>query len=715
MRPRSVLLRLGVATVFGAVGLAAISAGSAGAAGPGTSSVLSGTAAPPAALGTPTVGSVPPAASIQFDVALNLRDAAGADALVREVSTPGSAQYRQYLTPAQWEARFSPTAAQVSAVTSWLSQEGFAVGTVSPDRLRVAVTGTAAQVEQAFSTSLSYHVVDHRTVRLVDTSLSVPSSIAALVAGAPGLNQDVATPAATWSTATASSGAPASTPSSTPTTPGTTAAPAQGGGPSPYPPPPGFKPAPPCGKYYNQKYDTKVPPYDSYPYPLPYETCGYLPGQFRSAYGVAAQVTAGQSGQGETVAIVDAYASPTLLSDVQTYDETADPTHPLSSSQFSTLYPSSYDEPTLCTASGWYTEQTIDVTAVHAMAPGAHILYAASPNCLNTLTDTVGTVVDGHLANVVTDSWGYTGGDLLLGPATRLPMQDILLMADGTGVSVLFSSGDDGDNFPVLGVTAPDYPASSPYDTAVGGTTLQIGASGQRIGELGWSTYHSYLCTKVLFGTLGCTKTTKDTWLPLLFDGGAGGGTSYNYAQPWYQTGIVPSSMSHENAPVVGPTPMRVVPDFAMDADPSTGLRIGQTQTFPNGVYWATSRWGGTSVASPLLAGVVALADQAAGASLGFLNPALYKLDTTHPSAIYDVVPGGKQGEERVTYANRFDATTGLLYSTRIITYEGTETYCNGATNCATRKNTLVTQPGYDNMTGLGTPGKNFVSALAKL
>lgn len=710
MRPRSAVLRLGAAAMFFTIGLATV-AGSAGAA---TRSVLIGSASP-AAASTPSTGSVPGTTIIRFEVALNVRDAAGAAALVRAISTPGSPQFRQYLTPAQWEARFSPTSAQVSAVTSWLTREGFVVGSVSPDLLRIDVTATAAQIEQAFSTSMSYHVVDHRSVRLADRNLSVPSAIASLVAAVPGINENVATPALSWGTATGPGTAMAGATAPT-TVPNDDNVPAvKGGGPSPFPPPSGFKPAPPCGTYYNQKHDTSVPQYDSYPYPLPYETCGYLPGQFRSAYGVAAQVTAGQSGEGQTVAIVDAYASPTLLSDVQKYYETADPSHPLDASQFSALYPSMYNHASLCTASGWYPEQALDVTAVHAMAPGADILFAAAPNCFFGLTDTVGKVVDDHLADVVTDSWGVTGGDLLESAATRKPMSDILMMADSTGVSVLFSSGDDGDNFPVFGVTAPDYPASSPYDTAVGGTSLQIGAKGQRIGELGWSTYKSYLCTSLLVGTLGCSKTNQNTWLPLLFDGGSGGGTSYDYAQPWYQAGIVPSSMSEENAPILGPVPMRVVPDFAMDADPSTGLRMGFTQSFPDGTYWAITRYGGTSLASPLLAGVVALADQAAGTALGFLNPSLYKIDTSHPSAIDDIAPGGLQGQERVDYANLFDATTGLLYQTRIITYEGTETYCNGATNCATRPNTLVTEAGYDNMTGLGTPGKNFVSVLAKM
>lgn len=710
---RSALCRLAAAAVFAAAGLAAVGVvgvGTAGAATGAGTSVLNGTASPAAAR-TPSTTGVAGTTPIRFEVSLNLRDAAGAQALAQDVSTPGGPLYHRYLSPAQWEARFSPTQAQVGQVTTWLHEEGFTVGSVSPDRLRIEVEGTAAQVEQAFSTSLSYHVVAGHTLRLADRNLSVPTSLSSIVSGAPGISQTYATP-------DFSSGAPNPSPTTTAPTPPVsgTAGAVAGNGPSPYPPPSGFRPAPPCGTYYGQKLDTVNPPYgNGYGYPLPYQVCGYLPAQFRSAYGVAGQVAVGMSGQGVTVAITDAYASPTLLADVQHFYRTEDPSSPLRASQFTALYPSFYDHASLCAASSWYTEQTIDVTAVHAIAPGAHLLYVAAPNCVNGLFDAVAEVVDHHLAQVVTDSWGDSGGDLLDPPATRASFDNVLLMAAGTGVSVLFASGDGGDEFSTLGVTAADYPPSSPYATAVGGTTLQVGAAGQRLGELGWSTYHSFLCTRTLFGVLpGCSNATIKTWLPLTFDGGSGGGTSYSYAQPWYQVGIVPASMSTENAPLVGPTPMRVEPDISMDADPSTGILMGQTQTFPDGVHYRTTRYGGTSLASPLLAGMIALADQASGTSLGFLNPLLYKLSTADPSAVDDVVPGGNQAQSRVDYANLVDPSNGYLVSTRVITYEGTETYCNGAGNCASRPNTLVTAPGYDNMTGLGSPGNGFVTALAR-
>ena len=191
MKRRSTLLMVSATTVCGTLGLTA-SAARAGASTASTS-VVNGTASPVAAK-TPTTGSVPGATPISFDISLNVRDAAGAQALAEAVSTPGSPRYRDYLTPAQWDAQYSPTSAQVTQVTTWLGQEGFQVGTVSPDRLRIDVTGTAARVEQAFSTTLSYHLVEGRTVRLVDSNLTIPSSLTGIVSGAPGLNETVATP-----------------------------------------------------------------------------------------------------------------------------------------------------------------------------------------------------------------------------------------------------------------------------------------------------------------------------------------------------------------------------------------------------------------------------------------------------------------------------------------------------------------------------------------
>ena len=159
-----------------------------------------------------------------------------------------------------------------------------------------------------------------------------------------------------------------------------------------------------------------------------------------------------------------------------------------------------------------------------------------------------------------------------------------------------------------------------------------------------------------------------------------------------------------------GSTAMRVEPDISMEADPATGMLEGETQTFPDGTYYDTYRIGGTSVASPLFAGVMAIADQSAGRPLGFVNPALYEL---RGSALDDILPT-HQDMSRADYIDGIDTDQGLEYQTRIIDYEGEEQYCDPKTDaCSTRSVALHTAPGYDNMTGLGSPGPSFVPALS--
>ncbi|MFZ0043493.1 MAG: S8 family serine peptidase, partial [Solirubrobacteraceae bacterium] len=294
----------------------------------------------------------------------------------------------------------------------------------------------------------------------------------------------------------------------------------------------------------------------------------------------------------------------------------------------------------------------------------------------------------------------------------RAIYDEMLTMAAGEGMSVLFSSGDWEDNYTLTGVTSPTFPASSPYATGIGGTTLAIGSDASRLNEYGWSTARSFLCNAAYVAAGGCTASQEGKWLPidLALDGGSGGGTSSVYPQPSYQAGVVPTSLSEAHSS----TPMRVEPDISMDADPATGMLVGETQTFPDGTYYDTYRIGGTSVASPLMAGVVARADQTAGRALGFLNPALYSL-SGNSNAIYDVLPAGKLDQSRADFANQVDASDGYLYTTRIIDYEGLEQYCatTAASSCTTQQLTQHVTQGYDNMTGLGAPNSGFVTAIA--
>jgi subtilase family serine protease len=642
----------------------------------------------PAAARTPAAGAVSGASRVSFEVDLRLRDAAGAQRFATSVATPGSADYHRYLTPAQWEARFSPSATAVREVVAYLRSSGFSVGSITADRMSIAVSGSASLVERVFGTSLSYHKVDGHRLRLADRNLSVPSGLAHVISGIVGVSQTLAHPDDTTGAAGSSSSSPSDQPA-------------------------GFRVAPPCGHYFGQKVDTTLPQYAGYPADPSWAVCGYTGPQFRAAYGL----TGPDNGAGVTVAIVDAYASPTLYQDAHQFAAINDPSNPLEPTQFSELLASKFSQAQVCDPPGWYGEQTLDVEAVHNTAPGAKILFAGAESCYTQpLNAMLHRIVDGHLANVITNSYGDLAGDLLDSFEDRQSTDEILLMAAGTGVSVMFSSGDSGDDFTSVGLSVPDYPASSPWATAVGGTTLEIGERGVRQAEYGWSTARSFLCNDTFITLGGCTESQRGTWLPidLSLDGGSGGGTSYVYPQPDYQAGVVPTSLSEANSQYVGPQPMRVEPDISMEADPATGMLVGETQTFPDGTYYDQYRIGGTSVASPLLAGVVARAIEAAGHPLGFLNPLLYRLyRNSHDNVFYDIGPV-TQDMSRSDYANSIDPSNGFLFSTRIVDYEGQEQFCNPITNeCSTQNVSLNTAPGYDNMTGLGSPGSGFVAGLS--
>lgn len=159
----------------------------------------------------------------------------------------------------------------------------------------------------------------------------------------------------------------------------------------------------------------------------------------------------------------------------------------------------------------------------------------------------------------------------------------------------------------------------------------------------------------------------------------------------------------------------RVEPDIPMDGDSGTGMLVGLTQTFPNGTYYSHLPEGGTSLATSLLAGMLADADQAAHHSLGFVNPLLYRFDaspTDASAAYYDVIPPARRLVELFpAYWSNLNSSAGTLLYNGTFAFEGAEQFC-GAT-CSSRLVTLATTPGFDSMTGIGTPGVGLVPALA--
>jgi subtilase family serine protease len=626
------------------------------------------------------VANADPAGKLTFRVYLNLRGQAAAEAAAQAISTPGTSSYRQYLSTSAVRRQYAPSASSVSAVRSWLGSAGFSLGDVPDNNLFVEATGTVDQAQKAFSVSLGRYKVSGMTLRAAAQDLSVPAALGSTVAGVIGVDQSLAL------LRPQHIGAGDETAASTTASAAKTNAAKTSATPSVVPPPDGFRNGRPCSTYWAQQKDTTDPAFGGgFPNPLPYAPCGYKPGQIRDAYGLSPVTAKGLDGRGTTVAIVDAFASPTLYQDAAEYARRNDPAHPLKPSQFSQIvFPTNpvLEPPDQCDAAGWYGEQTLDVEAVHATAPGAHILYVGGSDCLDiSLDKALNLIVSRNLAQIVSNSYGDAGEDI---PASEVKLfQSIALQAVLQGIGLYFSSGDSGDEAANLGTPSADFSASSPWVTAVGGTSLGISASGRRVVDTGWETGKSVL--------------TSGAWAPAApgaYLYGSGGGTSRLFREPFYQRGVVPDALAKQNQ--TGNQRGRVVPDISMLGDPSTGFLVGQTQTFPDGVAYGEFRIGGTSLSSPLFAGLMAVADQAVGVRHGFINPTLY-LVTSRTGAIKDI-KHENNAVVRVDYANGLDAADGIIRSVRSLDFTGL---------------TIHTTPGYDNVTGLGEPaGALFLLAI---
>lgn len=444
----------------------------------------------------------------------------------------------------------------------------------------------------------------------------------------------------------------------------------------------------PCSAYYGQKMATNKPM--AYGRTEPYAVCGYAPDQYQSAYGETGLLSRGIDGRGVTVAITDAYAAPTILRDAQRYSRVhGQPV--FTPGQFSQVVPpaAGYNQLKACGPQGWYGEETLDVEAVHAMAPGAKVVYVGAKNCGQGLDMAWARSIDNHVADIVTNSWSDNTDDLsVLGQAYVDFYEQFSLEAALTGITVNFSSGDSGDLISGgtdLSAKSVGFPSDVPYVTGVGGTSVLIGSRGQWLGEYGWQNAYSSL--------------TKGSWTPTPpgdYSSGGGGGTSVLFTQPFYQRGVVPKAIST----YWGSTPMRAVPDISMPGDPNTGMLVGETQAFPDGTYWAQYRIGGTSLSSPLMAGVLAVADQKARMSLGFVNPLYYELNRT--PALHDIVaPRSPVAQVRTQLVNGVDGSAGRAYLLQTVD---------------TQSSTLHDTRGYDDETGVGAPdGPAFFPSIAAL
>ena len=355
----------------------------------------------------------------------------------------------------------------------------------------------------------------------------------------------------------------------------------------------------------------------------------YGPDQLQTAYNEQPLFNAGITGAGQTIVIVDSFGSPTIQADLAVFDAQYNLPAPPS---LKIIQPAgkvpAYDPTDANGDVGWAGETTLDVEWAHSMAPGANILLVETP-----VAETEGTagmpqivkaenyVINHHLGQVISQSFGATE-QTFPSTASIQGLRSAYFNAARNHVTVLAATGDAGatDDSNAAGTLvythrAIDWPSSDPLVTAVGGTQLALLSTGQRTqADQVWNDSTNYALNNAFSGTPGPTATAT------------GGGLSTVFARPSFQNSV---------AGVVGG--QRGVPDISM-----SGACSGLVDTYesfggePAGWYVDC----GTSEASPLFAGIVALADQLAGRSLGLINPALYAMSAAKAPGLVDVTTG---------------------------------------------------------------------------
>lgn len=338
--------------------------------------------------------------------------------------------------------------------------------------------------------------------------------------------------------------------------------------------------------------------------------------QIRHAYGFDQILIGGVQGDGtgQTIAIIDAYDSPTIESDLHSFDaywtahgyDLPDPPSFVRVAQNGTTNYPGTDPAGAGNANGtWEMETALDVEWAHALAPKANILLieATSPSNSNLMTAAVNYAKSQPNVTLISMSFGQTefSGETSFDSLFTTPSGHI-------GITFVASTGDFGQ--------PGSYPAYSPNVLAVGGTTLSADGSGNYIGESGWS--------------------------------GSGGGVSTIESQPTYQNGVV-NQFS---------TTRRTTPDIAFDADPNSGVPVYDSWDFGTSAPWA--QFGGTSFSAPSWSALLAIADQARVAS-GFSTldgrsqtlPQLYALS---PGDFHDITSGNNGFAAGANY----DLVTGL-------------------------------------------------------
>jgi subtilase family serine protease len=353
----------------------------------------------------------------------------------------------------------------------------------------------------------------------------------------------------------------------------------------------------------------------------------YEPAQIQQAYNLHPLYSHGVTGKGSTIVIVDSFGSPTIKKDLNFFDKTFGLPAPPS---FKILQPAGavppYD-PNNGDMVGWAGETTLDVEYAHTIAPGANIVLVETP-----VSETEGVtgfpqivtaekyVINHHIGDVISQSFSATE-ETFPSKASLEALRGAYIDAYNHHVTVLAASGDSGaadvgldeSTYYLFPVTS--WPDSDPLVTGVGGTQLHLNAKGDHTSaDTVWNDTYSVATNQFIFGDNGPN--------PLA----GGGGKSIFFPRPFYQNGV---------RSTVGRS--RGVPDVSMSGACNGAVDVYQSFAGQPAGWYPTC---GTSEATPLFAGIVALADQVAHHPLGLINPALYFMSEHHLPGIVPVTSG---------------------------------------------------------------------------
>jgi len=548
--------------------------------------------------GAQAFGSLASTTTLHVDVVLQPRDPTALAEFATNVSTPGSPLYGRYLARGQFPAVFGPTQAAITHLETALRAAGLHLGVISPNHLSIPVTASAAQLAHAFSTNFRRYRMPGGRIAFANTAAPlVPGGVASLVQGVVGLD-NLYLPQGRGLLS-----APRRLPSGS-------APRLVTGGPQP------------CAAA-----STAASAYGA-----------YTADELASAYGLSGLYGVGDQGATATVAVYE--LEPNLAADISAYQAC-----------YGTSASVAYTKVDAGAGAGAGSgEAALDIEDVIGLAPKAHIQVYQGPNNGGAGPyDTYSAIISADSAQVISTSWGLCEPYASSAVATENVLFE---QAASQGQSIFSAAGDSGseDCNRVDGSTslAVDDPASQPYVTGVGGTTLS---------QLG-------------------PPPTETAWNAAGI-GAGGGGISAHWAMPSYQAHAASAlhviTADSSGAPCgVTLGDCREAPDVSAAADPYAGY-----VTYFNGSW---TGFGGTSAAAPLWAALAALTDASSschGTAIGFANPALYRIagSASYARAFQDITVGN----------NDYTGTNAGLYPA------GT---------------------GYDMVTGLGTPDASGLAAL---